>query len=201
MKNILCVLSLLTFFDCSNKDKTHQPTGTETVQRMQDTVETSRVQSGGIVSDKPLSKNDISARAATWTYEEIVDKPGSTIYKASITSPNILDFTFPYAGGSTATLTIRHRNEHNTVYLEVSKGQFNRSFQGGNARIRFDNKPSTNYSFSAAENGRANIIFFDSEQALIDRIQAADKLLIDVEFYAQGRRQIEFRTAGLNWDH
>lgn len=98
-------------------------------------------------------------------------------------------------------LTIRHKDELTYLYLEVSKGQFNRTFQGGEARIAFDGKSPNTYSFSAAENGRANIIFFDDEAKLIAKMKAAQKMRIDVDFYAQGKRSIEFNTASLAWNH
>ncbi|WP_240163775.1 hypothetical protein [Spirosoma taeanense] len=146
-----------------------------------------------------MPQSSPSSRAGRWTYEERADQTGSRVYKASITSPDVLQFGFPYAGGSTAMLTIRKRDESTNVYLEVSKGQFNRSFEGGNARIRFDGKPAQSYSFSAAENGRANIIFFDAEQKLINQMKAARTMVIEIGFYAQGTRQISFNTAGLKW--
>ncbi|SOD81542.1 hypothetical protein [Spirosoma fluviale] len=140
--------------------------------------------------------------AGKWTYEKkVVDKAGNTVHKASITSPTPLTFSFPYAGGSVATLTIRRKNDESLLYLEISRGQFNRTFQGGNARIAFDNKPARNYSFSAAENGRANIIFFDDATKLISQMKNAQKMTINVEFYAQGRRTIDFSTANLTWNH
>ena len=100
-----------------------------------------------------------------------------------------------------ATLTIRKRDNSTTIYVQVSKGQFNRSYQGGTARIRFDGKPPVPYSFSAAENGSATIIFFDSAQALIDRMKRADNMVVDVEFHGQGYRQIAFTIADLTWHH
>jgi len=136
-----------------------------------------------------------------WVYSETADGAGNNTYKAVITSATVLNFGFPYAGKSIATLTIRQRAGSTTAYLQVSKGQFNRSFQGGTARIRFDRKPATTHAYSAAENGSATIIFFDAAKAFIDQLKRTDKLVIDVEFYAQGRRQIAFNTAGLVWHH
>lgn len=198
MKAFFYALSLLTLFACSGKEKSGRLTVADSVET---TSASSPAQPVGGSSSNPASKKPTTIIVTKWLYEKTIDKAGRTVYKASINSPNLLQFGFPYAGGSTATLTIRKRDSDTHVYLHVSKGQFNRSFQGGNANIRFDGNPARSYAFSAAENGSANIIFFDSEQKLIDKMKAARKMIVDIEFYAQGKRQIEFEIADLTWNH
>jgi hypothetical protein len=198
MRFILYTMTVLALSACSGKKKESSTTVSNTISSPASTNPTSSVKPK---SDAPVLKNELLPDADTWKYEKTVDKTGSTVYKASITSPTRLQFGFPYTGGSTATLTLRKRDDLTTVYLQITNGQFNRSFQGGKVRIRFDDKPAVVYSYSAAENGRANIIFFDAEQKLVNQLKAARSMVIDVEFYAQGRRQISFRTAGLRWNH
>ncbi len=141
------------------------------------------------------------AQSGAWRYEKTVDKTGRTVYKASVTSANLVKFEYPYQGGSSATLTIRTGNDGTYVSIEVAKGQFNRSFQGGSARIHFDGKPPITYSLTAAANGRANIVFFNADRKLIDQIKAAGTMLIQVTFDGQAVRKILFKTAGLRWSH
>ena len=198
MKFLLYTIALLVLSACSGKKKETSATVDNTVLPPAGVSPTPSI---GTKSDASILKNEPLADAGTWKYEKTVDKTGSTVYKAAITSPTRLQFGFPYAGGSTATLTLRKRDDRTTVYLQISNGQFNRSFQGGSVHIRFDNKPAVVYSYSAAENGRANIIFFDTEQKLVNQLKAARSTSIDVEFYAQGHRQILLRTAGLRWSH
>ena len=188
--HILCVFALLS---CSNEKKSTQSAATDTLHIPLDAP----VNTG---LDKTAPKAAL-ANAGKWMYENKVDKDGNSVYKASTLSPDSLKFSFPYQAGSTATLIIRKRASNTTFYLQVSNGQFNRSFQGGQARIRFDNQPATTYAYTAAENGSANIIFFDATQKLIDQLKNARKMSIDIEFYSQGNRQIEFSTAGLIWNH
>ena len=196
MKSLRYFLALLTLFSCSGKEKATQTNATELAKAIP-TTEPSPPVAALPEKSAPTTK----AEAGIWRYEKTVDKAGRTVYKASTVSPNLLEFSFPYAGGSTATLTIRKRDSSIHVYIQVSKGQFNRSFQGGKARVLFDQNPPIASSFSAAENGSANIIFFDSEQALITKIKAAKKMTVDVDFEGQGKRQIEFQTADLTWNH
>ncbi len=192
------VFIVLSHFQCTNKKKT---THRENVDSLQTVSANTPTRSNDPISPTTITRNHLSTSGNKWVYDKKIDKEGNTVYKASISSPGLLAFGFPYAGGSIATLSIRHKNGESYLYLEVSKGQFNRSFQGGTARIHFDNEPAHNYTFSAAENGRANIIFFDSVQPLIDQLKSAQKTVIDVDFYAQGKRRIEFRTVGLSWNH
>ncbi|GAB2540356.1 hypothetical protein [Spirosoma aerophilum] len=198
MKNILYVLSLLSFgYNLVNGKLTSLPDAHLTL--VNNSEQSQQPQQAS--SKKPTASYTLPPSAGKWLYEKRVDKTGSTVYKASNTSLNVLNFRFPYEGGSSATLTLRHKNDLTYLYLEVSRGQFNRTFQGGTARIAFDRKPAKNYSFSAAENGRANIIFFDNEATLVSQMKGAQKMAIDIEFYAQGRRTIEFSTADLSWNH
>ncbi len=83
-----------------------------------------------------------SGTATSWQYsQETDDMTSKAMYFASIEANDKLDFDFPYKGGSTATLTIRHKNNGNDVYLEVTPGQFNCNvINGENIRIRFDDE-------------------------------------------------------------
>ena len=145
--------------------------------------------------------NGQPSKPAVWSYTSTSDKFTGTVYKAAIQSPTKLEFAYPYAGGSTATLTVRKKDNTTHVYIEVSKGQFNRSFQGGNARIAFDNAPAQNYPLLAAANGRANIIFLDADKRFIAKMKRATRMLVTMEFQGQGKHQLEFNTTGLRWNH
>ncbi|WP_460962345.1 hypothetical protein [Spirosoma litoris] len=197
MKIPLYTLVLLTLLSCSGKEKANQATNSTSGKA----TTTDTLQPPVAISEQSTGQQEAPEGAGTWRYERTTDRVGNPVYKASITSPRLLEFSFPYAGGSIATLTIRKRESGTHVYIQVSKGQFNRSFQGGKADVRFDGNPVVPYAFSAAENGSANIIFFDSEKALIDKLKTTKKMTVDVAFAGQGQRQIEFITAGLVWNH
>ena len=196
MKRLFYVLNLFVFLRCSGNEKSTRSVVADSVQ-----TRVGNSQPVETLSGKSVPENRTVAHAGSWMYEQVADKSGNQVYKATIASPELIEFDFPYAGGSTVTLTIRKRNSSTNVYIEVSKGQFNRSFQGGVASIRFDDKSPVRHSLLAAENGRANIIFFDSEQTLIDKIKASRKMTVELDFAGQGKRQIHFKTAGLRWNH
>lgn len=175
---------------CRPSDKANSDTTTTTPPA---TVSTSPEMEPPVAFTQPAVAAT-SPDAGHWIYEET-----RTGYKAFTVSPDVLHFKFPYEGGSTATLTLRRRSGETHAYIEVSKGQFNRSFQGGTARVRFDNRPSVSYPLIAAANGRANILFFANEQQLIDQLKGARKMVVTVEFTGQDTRDITFGTANLRW--
>ena len=186
MKNVLILLTGLLLTGCADRAK---PTSPPTAAHAPgDTL------SPPVAPAAAPTEPTAAPTVAGWQYTR-----SGTTHKATITSPTRLQFAFPYEGGSTATLTLRQRNGSTSVYIEVSKGQFNRSFQGGSARVRFDNRPAESFELLAAENGRANILFFGDEQRLIQRIRAARQLVVDIDFAGQGIRRIPFPTAGLVW--
>ncbi|GAB3642343.1 hypothetical protein [Spirosoma arcticum] len=194
MKLFLSVIGVLILVNCSGK-KGDRSIRTDTVSSP---VAAIRTPDNDSVNE---GSNRSGARAGMWTYEKTVDKTGVTVYNASVTSSNLLQFAYPYTGGSTATLVIREKDGSDQAYIEVANGQFNRSFQNGSARIRFDGKPPVTYSLVAAANGRANIVFFDGERSLINQIKGAKNMVVQVIFDGQPTRQIEFRTADLRWNH
>lgn len=145
----------------------------------------------------PESSTVAPARAGTWVYGNKAGKSGT----ASVTAAEVLDFPAPFNGGSTVTLTLRHRDDQTIVSLSVSKGQFTSSFQGGNMRIRFDNQPAAVYAYSAAANGATDVVFFDAVQPLTAKLKMARKTTFDAGFYGHGIHKVTFNTAGVVWTY
>ena len=195
MKFVVFAGSLLVIVSCSKQEK-------KAFLSRADTITTSVTARPDSLRANPSQRtNHATARAATWQYEQTTDGAGSPVYKAILTATNTLRFAYPYTGGSMATLTIRWGNAGTNVYAEVSNGQFNRSFQEGIARVRFDGKPPVTYALSAAANGRANIVFIDAADGFVKRVRTARTMSMQVEFPGQRVQKIEFSTAGLRWNH
>ncbi|MDB5240354.1 MAG: hypothetical protein JWP57_979 [Spirosoma sp.] len=192
----LCVVGLLVLASCAGPKKETSPSRPDaessTVAVSSDTINKQSTR---------LSTDRSKAQATRWRYEKTTDRTGNPVYKASLLSSNVLQFPYPYTGGSTATLGIRKGNESTYVSIEVSNGQFNRSFQAGSALVRFDGQAPITYSLSAAANGRANIVFFDKASALIKRLKTAKDVTMQVKFPGQTTQTIKFRSAGLQWHH
>ncbi len=139
--------------------------------------------------------------ATAWTYQRTVEAGGNVVHKATIGSPTVLDLGYPYGRGAVATLTLRHKAGSTSVYIEVAKGQLNRSFQDGTARVGFDGQRVRRYALTAAANGRANIVFVAADPSFIASLKRAKRMTVELVFAGQANRRVAFSTAGLRWPH
>lgn len=135
-----------------------------------------------------------------WSYYENDDAMDGKYYTASIDADDLLNFDFPYSGGSTATVTIRKKRGGTDVYLRVSKGQFNSTYDGGRVRVKFDNGPTETYSFVGASDGSSDIIFFEGVKRLVAKMKRSERMIVEAEFYNNGLRKMTFQTEGLKWN-
>ena len=138
---------------------------------------------------------------AGWQYESKSDQMGGTTDKAILTATNVVQFPYPYAGGSRVSLVLRNRNGHTNAYLLTAKGLFTNSFQGGRAQLRFDGGQPVSYALTAAENGSGGTIFFDADQKLIRQIRASKTMTARVQCPGLSLDELRFTTAGLQWKH
>lgn len=138
---------------------------------------------------------------SNWSYNETMDKMDKTIsFFASTESPDLLNFEFPYNGGSTVTMTVRKNKTGNDVFVKVSKGQFMvTSYEDKSIRVKFDDGKPIAYNIVGAADGSSDLFFFRNTGKLIQKIKASKKMMIECEFYNEGIRQIEFNVSGLNW--
>lgn len=157
---------------------------------------------GALAGPLTSDQGDVSAQATkavtSWTYQRTAEATG-VVHKATVRSPTVLDLGYPYGRGAVATLTLRHKNGSTSVYVEVAKGQLNRSYQDGTARIRFDQQRARSYALTAAANGRANIVFVNADRSFVASLKRSAHVTVELLFTGQPNRQIAFPTAGLRW--
>jgi hypothetical protein len=136
-----------------------------------------------------------------WAYDSSTDAMrGTTSHFANIDSDNKLDFKFPYGGGSTGTLTLRKDPKLNVI-LRVDKGQFLcDEFSHTSVSVKFDDGLIERFRCNSPSDGRANEIFIEGETKFVNHLRHASKLVIESEFFQEGRRQLLFDVRGLNWD-
>lgn len=142
-----------------------------------------------------------TALAQNWTYGEQSNKMDNIKSHFALTnSTNTLQFQFPYNGGSTFILSIRTQKGKNEMYVEASKGQFLASSMGNSyVRIKADDGKPFTATISSASDGSSNYIFIDNANKVISLIRNAKKLMIEAEFFQEGRQAIEFDVNGLIW--
>lgn len=143
-----------------------------------------------------------SLSAPGWDYSSRTDQMrNQTITYASLVSDTILNFDFPYNGGTTFTLTLRKTGDETDVMLIASKGQFT-CFDSSEGRVqmKFDEGEVFHYSCGRSADGSSNVLFLGPEDMILRQLKASRHLTIEAQFYQEGNRQIEFTTEGLKWE-
>jgi len=187
---VIVAMFIVRIISCSNNKLSDEG---KKERLISDTIDTIKV----FTDRKPVEE---LKPPSPWTYHVSEDKMTSKqVRYASVSAPDKLMFEFPYNGGSTATLTLRKKSGATDIYMNISEGQFNNTYEGGFVRIRFDKNSPRRYSFSPAADGSSDVIFLDATADLVKRLKKAKKIIIEAEFYNEGTRQIEFDVKELNW--
>jgi hypothetical protein len=137
---------------------------------------------------------------SSWSYSSDKDEVrNATNQYASLTSDNKVDFDFPYNGGSTLAMTIRHDHRGDNVILEISKGQFVCGLDGCSGEMNVDGS-ARHLTLDGAADGSANTLFARGEPGIIKALKSGKKIIIELPFYQSGNRQFTFTTKqGLVW--
>lgn len=181
MKHLILFITTISFIACGNPS-----TQTKNTSNNDSSEATSEPETTPIVK-------------SNWEYSEEKDElDGSTTKFASSTSINVLDFKFPYDGGSYGMLTIRNRNNKNEVLLAISKGQFMSSYTNS-LRVKFDDDNPVKYTYSEPASASANLIFLNNEKKFIERLKTCKKIKIEATYYDEGNAILEFDVDGFKW--
>lgn len=135
-----------------------------------------------------------------WNYQNATDEMTNKPIKiASIKANELLNFDFPYDGGVTATFAIRRNGKTLDAYLRISKGQFMDTSSGGTVMIKFDKETAHQYSFVGAADHSSEIIFFNNEAKLLNKVRKAKRMLIAATFFREGNHVMAFDVEGLDF--
>lgn len=147
---------------------------------------------------------DATAGAAndgsSWTYTTDKDEVrNATNSFASITSDNKVDFDFPYNGGSSLQMTVRHDHRGDNVYFTISKGQFVCGIESCSGEMNVDGA-TRRLSLSTSSDGSSDTLFANGEAGIIKALKTGKKIIVELPFYQSGNQQFTFTTAkGLTW--
>jgi hypothetical protein len=195
MKKFTFLALILFAFSCDSNDKAISSSSDSTKT---DTSTSKKLESK---SDSSVTESQDSEKPK-WEYSEKEDKmTNKTNYYASIDANELLDFPFPYDGGSTASLNIRKTSTGNEAILQVSKGQFITDVEGTEVKIKFDSEQPTTFNCSSSSDGSTNVLFINSTNKLIKKLKTAKKIIIQAEFYESGSKEMEFDVTGFTWAH
>jgi hypothetical protein len=136
-----------------------------------------------------------------WRYFDSKDEMrGESVQYAALESESLLEFQFPYNGGSTPSLTLRRRPKELSVMLKIDKGQFSCSSVGTDFVVaKFDEGPLQSFKCIPAQDLTPNILFIEPEKKFIEALRKSKRLILEAKFFQAGSRQMTFKTEGLNW--
>lgn len=122
---------------------------------------------------------------------------------ASTVSINTIDFDFPYNGGSKLILTLRKRGSEVDVMVSITKGQILCGIQNCETAFKFDNGEVQSITMSEPDSHSSDLLFvaYDkTESKIIEQLKNSKKLVIEVPFYQEGKKQFTFNVNGLEWN-
>ncbi len=127
---------------------------------------------------------------------------GKTGLVACTSSTNELEFAFPYSGGSYGKICLRKGPQFaNGVYIRISKGQILCSgYSGCHLRVRFDDGIPFVVDGVGPSDGSTTIVFLQGYAGLVAKMKRAKSMMVEVEFYQNGRQILSFDVSDLRWD-
>jgi hypothetical protein len=69
----------------------------------------------------------------------------------------------------------------------------------GHVSVKFGDGPVQRFSCSGTSDGQTNTVFLEPARKFISAAQHAPAMIVEAEFYREGRRQLRFDARGLNW--
>lgn len=137
-----------------------------------------------------------------WTYDKSADQlSGGSIISAATVSTNSVNFSAPYDGGSTLEIYLRkHPRSGTDALISISKGQIVCDVSDGcPIHVRFDGGKARTFTGWIPTDYSSTALFLRPTGAFIAGLARSKKVVIEVEFFEQGRQQFTFNTAGLHW--
>lgn len=136
-----------------------------------------------------------------WDYYRNPDPMGNgTIERAVSVSVNTITLAFPYEGQQHGELTLRkHPRWGQDVFVSVERGQMLCEPRTCMLTVRFDDAPPVRFTARAPADHQPTILFITNTKAFIARARQSRRVAIEVIFFEQGARHLEFSIAGLRW--
>ena len=183
---IVCVILAIAFTNSCNNATKSNTNETDTVGVVNDTIAVDSV--GSLDSE---IKNG-------WDYESEVDEmDGSTTKTAIVVSSNVVEFDFPYNGGSTLDICVRKTKKYGTdVLIGISKGQFNSNeYTGTNyVTVKFDNNAPIKFTTVEPADYSSDVLFLQNPKKFIRLAKNAKTIKVEAPFFRDGWRVFTFNT-------
>ena len=141
------------------------------------------------------------SQAFAWTYRKDADPMGRGEVKRAYTqSANEIALGFPYGGPQRAILTIRsHPKWGRDVYIDLEKAQILCRRDDCAIGVRFDDAPPQTFPGAEPADHSSNTIFIRGYDRFVAQMAKAKRVRIELSFYQQGNRVLEFNVSGFDW--
>ena len=138
-----------------------------------------------------------------WTYFDYEDvASGKTAFKASLTSENKINLSFPYDGNQNGILSIRnHPRFGKDIFFKINKGQIlsidGYSYDNKYFLVRFDDGDVKWWNYLEAADQSSDIIFVSNEIKFKEKLTNSSNIYLTVNLYQDGQRTFIFDVKGL----
>lgn len=191
---ILAIITVLVSCETPSKEKTQI---IKTAEQIQDEIDRREYIDSTMAAMKIKANKSVNEKN-TWEYRKETNPMGDEQKFYSVSSTDLVYLDFPYEGGSSGTITIRKKNGRiDAIMFLISQGQIHTEVEGNYFRIRFDEEKPVNWSMSESATGSSDIMFFDNETALLNKIKKSKKVTLEVPFYNNGNQHFVFNTENL----
>lgn len=148
------------------------------------------------VDNNPIHSETVN-NFNNWKYEIKKDDLHNVDIKyAGTESLNLIDFDFPYDGGSKLMLSVRKNHLGSDVLIAITKGQFICDISYGcEVTFKFDDEKIINVTMVKPESYASDILFIKSdatERKIVEKLKTSKKLIIAPVFYKHGQKQFTF---------
>lgn len=197
MKRIAFILALITILASCETPSQEKSQIIKTAEQVQDEIDRREYIDSTMAAMKIEANKRVNEKN-TWEYRTETNSMGDEQKFYSVSSTDLVYLDFPYEGGSSGTITIRKKNGRiDAIMFLVSQGQIHTEYEGNYFRIRFDEEKPVNWSMSESATGSSDIMFFDNETALLNKIKKSKKVALEVPFYQNGCKHFVFNTENL----
>ncbi|OTG78500.1 hypothetical protein B9T31_17590 [Acinetobacter sp. ANC 4558] len=198
----LCLIMGLGLSGCAEKkddNKNNNGSATQDVKHSNTTIAVDAV---------PNTKPDVEPAKpiSNWSYNQKTDEMRGTKTKfASISSDNQVQFDFPYNGGSYLDITLRKRSAEPTeIMFTINDGQYSCDTISDScfASVKFDNGDIHNIELSSTTDYSSDVLFISHDydvDTFIKSLKKSKKLIIELPFYQEGKKQFSFTVSEINW--
>jgi hypothetical protein len=148
--------------------------------------------------DSTVSVN-VNEFGKTWEYTSTSNDMGEKTDMAYVLAKDLVEFEFPYNGGSQGKITLRNKNGQYTAMFLIDKGQIQTDYDGTYIRVKFDDEAPVKWSMAESSDNSSDVLFFNNEKKFLDKLRKSKKVVLEIPFYQSGNEQFVFNTSDLKF--